>query len=408
MLPTLLIACVQPPNDGGPKEGADAPPTFYADVRPILDLNCARCHTDGGPAPSFDAAEDVVAMAGAIKSYTQAGVMPLAAPDPDCADYVGSERLVLADEDAAVLAAWADAGAPLGDPADAPVPVAPLSTAPFDATVAAAVPYTPEFGDADNAYRCFTVPLGNEADVFLTGMEPVLDNHALVHHVLLARDTSGETSTDPGGYACSGLGEPNWDLLGAWGPGGIPTTFPDGLGMRIPADAKLVLQIHYFAGDLGGADQTGVGLHLADAVDHEVRIDPLGPTGFTIPAGDPAYSETASYQFGPSMAGYTILGVWPHMHVLGSAFSARVLPRRSDEEVCLVRTDRYDFHNQVTVMLKEPHVLDSGMDTLEITCTWDNSADNPAQLVDPPQDVGYGEETGNEMCFGFTYGYLPE
>jgi hypothetical protein len=404
MLLPLLVACVPDKDDAaGPADGS---PTYYADVRPILDLNCARCHATGGVAPSFDEADDVVVRAAMIADYVEQGLMPLPAPDPTCRDYVDSERLVLSDENKAVLRAWADAGAPLGDPGDAPARISPLTTAPFDATIAAAAPYAPTFGNDGNAYRCFTVPLGNAADVFLTGMEAVIDNTAIVHHIVLARDTLGTSPTDAEGYACSGLGEPGWDFLGAWGPGGTPTTFPEGLGLRLPADARLVVQMHYYGDGDAGDDQTAVGLHLADSVEHEVSLEILGPTGFTVPAGEAAHTESESYSPGFGVEDYTLLGIWPHMHVLGKAFEA-VVTDRDGEEHCIVREQQYDFENQVMVALKEPYVFESGRDDLRISCTWDNSAGNPNQLHDPPQDIPFGEETGAEMCFAFTYGYSP-
>jgi hypothetical protein len=72
-----------------------------------------------------------------------------------------------------------------------------------------------------------------------------------------------------------------------------------------------------------------------------------------------------------------------------------------DGRTCLAESDRYDFDNQQTYMFKEPVSVQGG-DTLGFECTWDNSADNPDQFFDEPQDIGYGERTNEEMCFTFT------
>jgi hypothetical protein len=94
------------------------------------------------------------------------------------------------------------------------------------------------------------------------------------------------------------------------------------------------------------------------------------------------------------------------MHVLGSGFDMRIV-HDDESETCLVHMDDWDFHNQQAVMFTERATLTEG-DTLKITCTYDNSADNPWQTNSPPEDVEFGEETGNEMCFGFTSGWSGE
>jgi hypothetical protein len=76
--------------------------------------------------------------------------------------------------------------------------------------------------------------------------------------------------------------------------------------------------------------------------------------------------------------------------------------REDGTEDCLLEgTERYDFHNQLTYMFNEAPVVRPG-DRVHFECTWDNSAENPNQLFDPPQDIGYGERTDQEMCYAFT------
>ena len=58
---------------------------------------------------------------------------------------------------------------------------------------------------------------------------------------------------------------------------------------------------------------------------------------------------------------------------------------------------------QVVALTKKKKTDFSPGDTVKVTCTWDNSAENPNQQNDPPVDVGFGEHTDDEMCFGFTY-----
>ena len=72
------------------------------------------------------------------------------------------------------------------------------------------------------------------------------------------------------------------------------------------------------------------------------------------------------------------------------------------EDACLLDGPRYDFDNQLTYLYREP-VLIPGGSTVTLRCNWNNSRSNPDLILDPPQDITYGERTDQEMCFGFTY-----
>lgn len=409
----LLLACHSAPTPA-PAGDTAAEVTWYRDVRPVVDAHCARCHADGGQASSFADPDTARALAPTMAAYVAAGVMPPAAPDPACRDYEGSDGYVLDEAERAVFAAWEAAGAPLGDPADAP-PAPPAATepltAPFDVEVRGGVPYSPDFPADGNDYRCFLHELGNDRDVYLTGLEAMVDQLAIVHHVVLFLNDGGPTDDGSGGdpaegFACSGLGASGWQFVAAWAPGANPVIFPEASGYRLPAGTQLILQMHYFDSFEGAedlADRSGYGLHLADSVEREVRQWALGPTDFTIPAGEADHEVTARarWSYGPQ----DVLGVWPHMHVLGAGIHERVT-HADGSESCLLRQEHWSFHNQVFAGFTEPVRIDDG-DTVKLTCTYDNSADNPEQLHDPPRDVGFGEGTGDEMCFGFTYTVDP-
>ena len=410
MLLLVLSAC--DPDEVAPAPGVVASPTWYADVRPILDKSCARCHTDGGLAWSMEDPATAQGMAEAMKIAVESGRMPPPAPDPDCRDYEGSERFVLTDAEKATLAAWADADAPLGDPADAPGARddSLVSLAPYDLELWAAAPYTPSFTPTDgNDYRCFLLDVNNPETTYIRGMQAMVDNTRIVHHVVLF-DPDGTDDLwaegDPhDGFTCGGLGQGNWSTLGAWGPGANPTVLPEGMGIRLAPNAQVVLQMHYFD-SFEGADQevdrSGYGLLLTDTVTHEAVNVAAGPTSFTLPAGEAEATVRATY---PWMGEAQVLGVWPHMHLLGAAFEETVI-HPDGTETCLLRMNAWDFHNQVTANFLAPAPVVTG-DIVKIKCTFDNSATNPNQHYDPPRDIPFGEGTSDEMCFGFTLVAVP-
>ncbi len=406
MLLTLL-ACAPAATETTDPDTAGA--ELWADARGVLDENCARCHTDGGQATSFRDPATVQALAPTIVAYVSSGYMPPPAPDPSCGDYAGSDGVTLDAAEEALLVAWADAGAPLGAAESAAPPVGPTS-GPFDVELFGAEDYTPAFGADGNDYRCFLLPVGNADTVFLTGMEALVDALPIVHHVVIfdVRNRSGiptDVEDPTHGFACSGLGGAGWDFVGAWAPGANPVLFPEGSGIRLRSETELVLQMHYFDSGVDAlADRSGYGLHLADTVDRRVYQLPFGPTSFEIPAGDAAYEVSDTYDW--SGADMDLLGVWPHMHVLGSGIDERVV-HADGSETCLLHQDAWNFHNQLYAGLLTPVRVTTG-DSVRMGCSYDNSAANPAQLVDPPQDVSFGEETNDEMCFGFTYGIEVE
>ncbi len=391
LLLLLSLACPSPtPTETGGT--ADETLTYYRDVKPVLDRSCVRCHTDLGTAPSFADPADVVALASAIAGYVQAGAMPPAAPDPTCRDYENSDRYVLSDADRTTLLDWAATGAALGDSAaqvDGPGAIASLG--PFDAELRGS-PYTPSFGADGNDYRCFVLPVGNPSPAFLTGLEALVDRPEIVHHVVLFEPAGvSEAQRAPEGFSCSGFGEAGWGVVGAWASGGTPLWFPEGVGYPIRAEAELVLQMHYFNSFDGAdqiADQSGYGLLLADSVEREVGTVPYGPTGFSIPAGSDDLEVTDTNRYRGDAA--EILAVFPHMHEAGVGFRMSV---EGETDACLVDMDGWYFHNQLLPVFTEPFPLNPG-DKVTTTCVYDNASD---------QAVGFGEETGNEMCFGFAW-----
>jgi hypothetical protein len=405
----LLVACNKgdddssaPADDSAAAEG----PTYYKEVRPILDQTCARCHTDGGVAPvSFDDPETVQALAMKIQIYTREGIMPPPAPDPTCAPYEGAETYFLTDDAKQTLSDWADAGAPLGDPVDAPPPHVVPTLAPFDAELRGEAAWTPEYQAGEkNAYRCWAFDLGNEADVFVTGFEALIDQLAEVHHAALFLDWSYTADVDDAdGFDCSGLGEEDWQYIHAWGPGAPYLEFAEGQGLRFPAHARVVYQSHYFLNGTPTPDNSGYGLLLADSVDTEIFVLPLGVTDFVIPAGESDAQQVMDMPWPAYKGDFTLLGVWPHMHQLGSGFDFGVT-HADESESCVVDMNGYDFHNQLLVWLDTPVSIAPG-DDVRLVCHYDNSEGNANNPNSPPVDVDFGEGSDDEMCFGFAYGH---
>ena len=398
---TLLLAC------------ASDIPTWHADVAPLLNEHCARCHMEGGQGPG-----DVTSYAGATElapfliEAVEDDRMPPPTADPECRDYVGSDHMHLEDAEAAVLRAWIDAGMPEGDPDDA-VELEPVEWELSDPDLVVTIPeYTPTFSDPDNPgneYRCFVLDHGLDEDSYVSRMGATVDNDELVHHVVLfaaeEEDIPADTDDEPG-FDCiddafiggNDIGDfaGGGGMIGGWAPGQLPTEFDEGIGMRLNPDMKLILQMHYYdSGAERDWDQSGWAFELTQDVHTPVIMVPMGVYGFRIPKDDPAYTETGGWAM---PVDFTIHQVFPHMHVLGTHYRMQVSNEFGD--TCVVEGD-YDFDNQLSYQLTDPVEVEAG-DVWTMSCTWDNSDDNPNQINESSQPVKYGERTDEEMCFGFS------
>jgi hypothetical protein len=88
-------------------------PTYYVDIKPILEKNCTSCHVTGGIAPfALDNPTDAVKWTDSIAQVTKSGYMPPWPPSKDGEPFLYERRLGAASKQ--VLEDWANAKAPLG------------------------------------------------------------------------------------------------------------------------------------------------------------------------------------------------------------------------------------------------------------------------------------------------------
>jgi hypothetical protein len=281
--------------------------------------------------------------------------------------------------------------------------------------------------------RCFLVPWPETETTHITGYRVVPGNRSIVHHVIMFNagpDAVAEIQAlddeDPApGYPCFGGVGANASWVGAWVPGSSDDSLPEGTGIRIEPGSMMVLQMHYNTlSSEPVPDQTRVELVLSPEVERPALTMPftnfqwaLGSEPMMIPAGDPS----VSYGFDLSASnpilrqrlsdvgvganeGFVVHGSGLHMHYLGTAASLAVV-REDGGEDCMLQIDEWDFDWQGGYTLAEPMRVGPA-DSLRISCTWDNSAENQpvvnGELLEP-HDVQWGEGTTDEMCLGVLY-----
>lgn len=403
---------ISPPNaetDAGFSFEVDAGfvtgPTWYRDISPIVQRNCEGCHVEGGIAPfRLDDVGTATAMAEQIAHSTKTREMPPFPADNSGACNTFKDARWLTEDEIELIGKWAEAGAPVGDPADA-VSITPISNTLENPTSVAVMtePYTPvASGVAElNDFRCFIVDPKIMESGFLTAFEVVPGDRRVVHHLgLFAVEGQGladaeKLDADEAGlgYSCVGGPRVTGKLLGAWGPGMGPMRYPDNTGVKVSAGAKLILQMHYSLISGAYPDQTKVRLRVDPTVTKEGFIYGVGNADFTIQPGvanQTWVKDTALWLF-PAKA--KIYGVAPHMHTLGTKFSAEIL-RNGAQESCLVNVPVWDFHWHQTYWYEQPITANWG-DTIRVHCTWDGT--------DRTEPVKWGEGTLDEMCSLFFY-----
>ena len=121
-----LAAALAAPASAGSSAAGEV--TFTKDVAPILQRSCQSCHRPNSVAPmSLITYEEVRPWARSIKQRTglrnRMGVMPPWFIEKDVGIQAFKDDISLSEAEIETIAAWADAGAPRGNPADLPPPV---------------------------------------------------------------------------------------------------------------------------------------------------------------------------------------------------------------------------------------------------------------------------------------------
>lgn len=395
-------------------------PTYFENIKPILDARCVDCHQEGGIGPfSLTDYETAFRLRGAIGAAVASGSMPPWQPDDCCSEYRWD--LSLPEEEKALLLRWVEIGAPegLAEAEGAPIEAERGGLSRVDLTLTMPEPFEPKALIGADEVRCFVLEWPLDRDAFVTGMNIVPGDRSMVHHVVLYAFPGEEAEALRAREGADG--RPGWDCygelasdskaigsLGGWTPGARGVEFPDGLGRKVPADAVLVLNMHYDTGTNLGIDQSSVELMISDAVEHEIDavgiVNPLWLVGdgMRIEKDDP--DATTFFHYDPTAVltkgkAFRIYSVNHHMHELGSI--GRIAILRSDGTTdCLLNITEWDFDWLGEYWFKEPIVFNPG-DELYIECHWDNRSINQ-KIVNgeqlPSRDLAWG--TDAEMCAG--------
>lgn len=380
-------------------------PTWAADIAPLIFRECVGCHRSGGVGPfpleTYQQAADEAVF---FPVHLEMRHMPPMPVDGSGTCNTYSNARWLTDDEIALFTAWANAGAPLGDPTVAPpLPEPPPTLEDPDLTLDPGQEYTPNDALPDD-YRCFVIDPGLTEEQFIVAYEVIPGDARIVHHAIVYQPSDDEAAAEAValdnaeaglGYTCFGGAGVDAEPRVLWAPGGGYVELPTETGVPLAPSRPQILQVHYNLAAGVYPDRTTVELALAPSVSRPAKYQPIADLDMVLEPGQEAATTSRSFSaFGQP---FDVHGVMPHMHTLGRQLE--VSARADGDDHCLVSVDRWDFHSQGAWWYSQPLVFDS-VDSVSISCTFDTTGRTEA--------VTWGEGTNDEMCLTYLYVTAPE
>ena len=405
----VMEATWKKPISAAVQSTALSSPTFYKDVLPILQSKCQSCHRPGEAAPMpLVTYEQTRPWATQIADAVAMKMMPPWFADPRFGHFSNDPSLT--EEQLLTIAAWVKAGAPPGDPHDAPAPrkwSTGWSIPQPDLVVKMPRPVQiPAQGEVEYTYEIVPTHFAEDKWVQMVEVRPSSPahvHHAVVYirppdspwlrHAVLGEPFTASMLSDP--EERRQAHETTSDLLLVYAPGSSPDRWGDGMAKFVPAGSDLVFQMHYTTNGQPADDETSVGLVFAKSVPKQ-RVITLQLNNHALMIPPEADDFRVEVQ-GTLPNDATLLSLFPHMHLRGKRFEYDIV--HDDGSVETLLRVNYHFHWQLSYKLAEPRELKAGT-KLRAVAWYDNSRNNPHN-PDPEKAVTWGDQTSQEMMVGF-------
>ncbi len=391
---------------------------------PILQKQCQTCHRPGEIGRgSFLTYESTRPWAQAIKAKVLTRTMPPWFANPEFGHFRNERRLT--DAEIQTLVAWADGGAPEGDPRDKPARVKWTSGWNIQPDVVFETPKAipvPAKGVMDYVY--IVIPANLEHDALITAGEMRASDRSVVHHMSVFWRPPGspwlkdakpgvpyiapktEADNAPSG-ARSGssfprLQEEGAEFLIGYSPGMQMQDFSADHAVKvIPAGSDLVMEVHFTPNGKSAVQERIQAGFVYAKIQPSRRFVTVSNWSWeiSIPPGAANYEGHASMRFNEPV---DLVSLQPHMHLRGKDMTVRVVYPDGRSEI-LLDVPNYRFDWQIIYYEAQPLHLPRGS-RLEVIAHWDNSANNPFN-PDPAAQVRLGAQSTDEMLVcqtGFT------
>lgn len=380
-------------------------PNYSKDVAPIIYSKCTNCHRVGeiGPMP-FTNYEEVKNYGQMIKFVTSSGYMPPWSPNHNYSSFLGERKL--SKEEINIIQEWVDGGLEQGNPKDEPnLPNFPngsqLGTP--DLTLKMSEKFLHK-GNNQDQYQVFVLPVNLPENKKIKAIEFRPENKKIVHHAILALDTTYkayELDAKDSRYGYEEFGgfgfEPLENTWAGWAPGSFARFYPADIGKNLYKRSVILAQIHYAPSPTDQLDQSEINIFYdnENSVKRNLLTTAISPENlkenFIIPAGE--IKTFIGVLTVP--VDVTLVSVLPHMHLIGKAWEVFAVTPKNDT-LNIIKIDKWDFNWQDFYYLDKLTKIPS-KSKIYAKATYDNTAENFNNPNSPPQDMSWGENTSDEM-----------
>lgn len=386
--------------------------TWSGEVAQLFYDKCSKCHHPGGLAPvSLMTYDEVSPMSTIISQYITNDEMPPWPPDNSYQEYLHTRSLSSTEKTTVIN--WLNNGLPQGNSAAIPPPpVYTNNTILGNGDLSVQIPTYMSKATANDDYVCFSVPTYLTQNRIIKAVEVVPGNREIVHHALIFIDPSGIESTDTLDGLCASPSNASTKLVIGYTPGAspmiLPSVSPLALGMDIGPGSNIYFAMHYPVGSYGEFDSTKVILHFYPPGTTNVRQISAAPlisnNNFTLPANQ-VTNLTAQYPAnGGVPTNFSVLSVFPHMHLLGENIKAYAYKANQDT-IKFVNIPHWDFHWQDFYFFRNLQKVATGY-RIKGEAKYDNSVNNPHNPNSPPLNVSSGFNTTDEMFLVYFH-FMP-
>jgi len=402
LLGMLLVAVpAWSQSDGKPA------PTYSADIAPILQRSCQSCHRAGEIAPmSLMTYKEVRPWARAMKRQTASRSMPPWHYDKTIGVQHLKDDPSLSDAEIDMIARWADAGAPEGNPADVPKARAFKNFNDWqigEPDMVVKFPAYPVPAAGPDLYGDLLAEIPIDEDRYIQAIQTrssTPESHKVVHHALsyaVSRDAVQKGMAGEGGA-----------FLVEYASGKNAEVYPEGTGVLLQKGqmARLSYHLHSVGKETRAEVELGIKFYPKGFVPKHVRwsrqlAQPTSP--LDIPANTIARSDGYTQLHKPAR----IIAFQPHMHNLGKRQCLELIypssGTRMNSEIVSCANFNNNWHLTYNYADDTQPLVPAG--TVLHNIQWhDNTKDNPRAL-DPKNWVGDGQRTIDEMGF-FWVGWI--
>lgn len=403
--------------------------TFEKDIAPIIHTSCSPCHRPEEAGPfSLITYEDVAKRTSFIKDVVQSRYMPPWKADNSYVSYCNDRSL--SNEEIGKIVKWIDNKAPRGAQAQKKsLPVSLITGTSYhrkpDLVLKTAESYVLP-GDNVERFIVYKIPFELPDSANVEAVEFFCNNKKIIHHANYAVHPADDqldihvkpasinlTEGDRSEYNAYLPFKGTMAYYGGWIPGSSYESYPQGIGWVMPKRGVILLTLHYSGVAKDEQSISGVNLFFTKSpVTRKVKVISFGSGGIGQDEIDPPLmippNSVRKYTLdvrNPS-EDYSVMYVWPHMHLIGKSFLAYGITPSKDT-VKLVSVPEWDFRWQEIYKFKNLVKLPKGT-TIHIEGVYDNTANNPFNPNMPPQFVySNGDMRSKDEMLTLLLIYLP-